>query len=237
LITRRTVRALAKPIPASPGNRFITQQGVDDTRFRLRSLSSGGQVAPPVLLAGSHDLSCAYFSRSSRLYSSLTALFETCPFRSLAIFRRSGSVGARDFRLNLARSGVAGADVLPNSPSNHPIVSSRTDRETRHYHYEFGGQTDSAAAYFKCSSPHGPWRGRASSGAVQMPVRGQATARARRWAATPCFADSCNIFQVVVQEMRWRHAHARPFLDPRLDHAKRRDGVFCAGRQESRGHQ
>jgi hypothetical protein len=50
-------------------------------------------------------------------------------FRSLAIFRRSGSVGARDFRLNLAKSGVPGADVLPNSRSNHPIVSSRTDRD------------------------------------------------------------------------------------------------------------
>lgn len=90
------------------------------------------------------DLSCAYFSNSSRLYSSLTALRETCPLRSLAIFRRSGSVGARDFRLNLAKSRVAGADVLPNSRSNHPIVSFRTEANDKHYHHVFAGQTDSA---------------------------------------------------------------------------------------------
>jgi hypothetical protein len=70
------------------------------------------------------SLSCAYFSKISRLYSSLTALREMCPFRSLAIFRRSGSVGARDFLLNLAKSWLVGPGVLPNSRSNHPMVSS-----------------------------------------------------------------------------------------------------------------
>jgi len=43
---------------------------------------------------------------------------------SLAIFKRSGSVGARDFRLNLAKNLVAGPGVLPNRLSNNPIVTS-----------------------------------------------------------------------------------------------------------------
>ena len=69
-----------------------------------------------------HALSWAYFSKSSRLYSSRTALREMRPLRSLAIFRRSGSVGARvTLLLNLA-SRLAGSGVLPNRRSNHPIV-------------------------------------------------------------------------------------------------------------------
>lgn len=71
-----------------------------------------------------HALSSAYFSWISRLYSACTAFREMCPFRSLAIFRRSGSVGACDFRLNLAKSLLAGPGVFPNRRSNHPIVSS-----------------------------------------------------------------------------------------------------------------
>src|SRR6516225_10552009 len=72
-----------------------------------------------------HALSLAYFSKISRLYSACTAFREICPFRSLAIFRRSGSVGARDFRLNLAKSFLAGPEVLPIRMSKNPIVSSR----------------------------------------------------------------------------------------------------------------
>jgi len=71
-----------------------------------------------------HALSLAYFSNTSRLYSARTAFREICPFRSLAIFKRSGSVGARDFRLNLAKNLVAGPGVLPNRLSNNPIVTS-----------------------------------------------------------------------------------------------------------------
>jgi hypothetical protein len=71
-----------------------------------------------------HALSLAYFSKINRLYSACTAFREICPFRSLAIFKRSGSVGARDFRLNLAKNLVAGPGVLPNRLSNNPIVSS-----------------------------------------------------------------------------------------------------------------
>ena len=71
-----------------------------------------------------HALSLAYFSKTSRLYSARTAFREICPFRSLAIFKRSGSVGARDFRLNLAKNLVAGPGVLPNRLSNNPIVTS-----------------------------------------------------------------------------------------------------------------
>ena len=71
-----------------------------------------------------HALSLAYFSKTSRLYSACTALREICPFRSLAIFKRSGSVGTRDFRLNLEKNLVAGPGVLPNRLSNNPIVTS-----------------------------------------------------------------------------------------------------------------
>ena len=92
-------------------------------------------------------LSCEYFSKTSRLYSSLTALREICPFRSLAIFRRSGSVGACDFLLNLARNWPVGPGVFPNSRSNHPIVSSPVIlRITTAYHREFrtlGSSTES----------------------------------------------------------------------------------------------
>jgi hypothetical protein len=42
----------------------------------------------------------------------------------LAIFKRSGSVGARDFRLNLAKNFVVGSEVLPDRLSNNPILSS-----------------------------------------------------------------------------------------------------------------
>ncbi|MHC2380341.1 hypothetical protein ACVIHA_004739 [Bradyrhizobium liaoningense] len=104
---------------------------------------------------GNHDLSCAYFSKTSRSYSSRTALRETCPFRSLAIFRRSGSVGALDVRLNLAKNRVGADDVLPNSRSNHSMVSSRTDRRLRHYHREFRGQKDSVTAL--CEERHRKW--------------------------------------------------------------------------------
>ena len=68
-----------------------------------------------------HALSLAYFSKTSRLYSARTAFRETCPFRSL---KRSGSVGACDFRLNLAKNLVAGRGVLPNRLSNNPTVTS-----------------------------------------------------------------------------------------------------------------
>src|SRR6516162_10130450 len=71
-----------------------------------------------------HALSLAYFSKTRRLYSARTAFREICPFRSLAIFKRSGSVGARDFRLNLAKNLVAGPGVLPNRLPNNPIVTS-----------------------------------------------------------------------------------------------------------------
>src|SRR5262249_5705164 len=71
-----------------------------------------------------HALSLAYFSKTSRLSSARTALREICPFRSLAIFKRSGSVGARDFRSNLAKNLVAGPAVLPNRLPNNPIVTS-----------------------------------------------------------------------------------------------------------------
>ncbi|MHC2635471.1 hypothetical protein ACVME5_008156 [Bradyrhizobium liaoningense] len=126
---RRTCRAVAKP------SCFATEQG-----------SMG---------LGNHDLSCAYFSKTSRSYSSRTALRETCPFRSLAIFRRSGSVGALDVRLNLAKNRVGADDVLPNSRSNHSMVSSRTDRRLRHYHREFRGQKDSVTAL--CEERHRKW--------------------------------------------------------------------------------
>ena len=71
-----------------------------------------------------HALSLAYFSKTSRVYSACITFREICPFRSLAIFKRSGSVGARDFRLNLAKNLVAGPGVLPNRRSNNPIVTS-----------------------------------------------------------------------------------------------------------------
>ena len=68
-----------------------------------------------------HALSLAYFSKTSRVYSACIAFREICPFRTLAILKRSGSVGARDF-LNLAI--LAGPGLLPNRLSNNPIVSS-----------------------------------------------------------------------------------------------------------------
>jgi hypothetical protein len=111
----------SQPVPLT-ANKRGEKEAAGDQELRWHV------VGPPDGIR-SQDLSCAYFSKSSRLYSSLTALREICLFRSLAIFRRSGSVGARDFRLNLAKSGVPGAEVLPNSRSNHPIVSSRTDRD------------------------------------------------------------------------------------------------------------
>jgi hypothetical protein len=83
--------------------------------FALSPISTRRQMA-----SGYHALSLAYFSKTSRLYSACTAFREICPFRSLAIFKRSGSVGARDFRLNLAKNFRAGPGVLPNRLSNNP---------------------------------------------------------------------------------------------------------------------
>src|ERR1700744_3619789 len=71
-----------------------------------------------------HALSLAYFSRTSRLYSACTAFREICPFRSLAIFKRSGSVGARDFRLNLAKNLLAGPGELPTRLAIYRCLSS-----------------------------------------------------------------------------------------------------------------
>ena len=91
---------------------FAAAQAREMLRFRR-----GGCAAHMLRLRWprDHALSLAYFSKTSRVYSACIAFREICPFRSLAILKRLGSVGARDF-LNLA--------ILPNRLSNNPIVSS-----------------------------------------------------------------------------------------------------------------
>src|SRR3954447_2624856 len=100
---------------ASGGDRACCGYGLASA-VKLEAVRRGGRTKTCDGIRN-QALSCEYFSRTSRLYSSLTALREICPFRSLAIFRRSGSVGARDFLLNLAKSWLAGPGVLPNSRS------------------------------------------------------------------------------------------------------------------------
>jgi hypothetical protein len=147
----------SQPVPLT-ANKQGEKEAAGDEELRWHV------VGPPDGIRN-QDLSCAYFSKSSRLYSSLTALREICRFRSLAIFRRSESVGARDSRLNLAKSRVAGVDVLPNSRSNHPIVSSRTDRGYNTITMNLGVKGTVPLHLFESLPPHGP------RDAVRMSVR------------------------------------------------------------------
>jgi hypothetical protein len=124
------------------------------------SLEASARLPVVALLdgVGNHDLSCSYFSRSSRLYSSLTAFREICPLRVLAICRRSGSVGARDFRLNLTKSLAVGEDALPNSRSNHPMMSSPTGRNCDTITMNLGVKRTARLHLSKNSQPRNPQR-------------------------------------------------------------------------------